>query len=78
MAKNPNFMNAKDTQLVPDYQKEEACKINVNMRCQTIDITKKRGTVMFVGKVAGLGAGYWIGIKLDSKEGNSKGTVDGI
>ena len=33
---------------------------------------------MFVGKVAGLGAGYWIGIKLDSKEGNSKGTVDGI
>ena len=52
-------------------------KIEVGMRCETIVCTKKRGTVMFVGKVAGLGAGYWVGIKLDSKDGNSNGIVDG-
>ena len=51
-------------------------KINVNMRCQTL-VGTRRGTVMFVGKIVGLGAGYWVGVKLDAKEGNSNGAVEG-
>ena len=33
---------------------------------------------MFVGEVAGLGAGFWIGVKLDEPLGDSNGKVGDI
>ena len=75
LAENPNAFKKKAGP-VPDYQKEEASNIDINDRCKTI-VGDKRGTVMFVGKVpeCNLGAGYWVGIKLDEKEGNSNGSM---
>lgn len=75
LAANPDAFKVKKGP-VPDYQKEEASKIDVNDRCKTL-VGDKRGTVMFVGKVpeCDLGAGYWVGLKLDNKEGDSNGTV---
>lgn len=73
---NPNFMNAHQAQIVPDYQKAEASLISVESRCQHI-VSKKRGQVKYVGKVPALGAGYWVGIVLDDPSGETDGSVSG-
>ena len=61
MKANPNFMNNKGESAYEDFQKEEAEEIKVEMRCE-VNTGKRRGEVKFVGKVPGLGAGYWIGV----------------
>lgn len=38
----------------------------------------RRGQVKFVGKAKGLGAGFWVGVKLDEPTGNCNGSVDGV
>ncbi len=45
-------------------------------RCE-VKIGSRRGEVKFVGRVKGLGAGYWLGIVLDDPLGNSDGKVAG-
>ena len=35
---------------------------------------ERRGEVKYVGKVAGMGAGYWVGVQLDEPTGDSNGT----
>ena len=57
--KNPNF--GMKEEIVADYQKEEAEAIAVESRCETL-VGKKRATVKYVGKVASMANGYWIGI----------------
>ena len=59
-----------------DFQKEEAEKIQVGSRCE-VKIGQRRGEVKYVGKVVGLGAGYWLGICLDEPTGDSDGKVAG-
>lgn len=76
MAKNPNFMNAHNQAVVPDYQKEEADAINVDDRCQTL-VGDKKGNVRFVGKVPELAGGFWVGIELDDQLGDNNGNIQG-
>ncbi len=74
---NPNFMKpdgAKND--YDDFQKEESEAIQVGLRCE-VSIGSRRGEVKFVGRVKGLGAGYWVGIALDDPEGDSDGMVLG-
>lgn len=56
-----------------DFMKEEAEPIQVDSRCQ-LNVGERRGLVKFNGKVAGMGAGYWIGVLLDEPTGESNGT----
>ena len=73
---NPNFMKPNGDSPYVDFQKEEAAKATVGMRCE-VNIGSRRGEVKFVGKVKGLGAGFWLGILLDDPEGDSEGKVAG-
>ena len=73
---HPYFTNQKGESVYTDFMKEEAEAIAVGSRCQTT-VGSRRGEVKYVGKAAGLGAGYWIGILLDEPTGNSNGTVKG-
>ena len=41
------------------------------MRCEAVG--GRRGEVMYVGKVAGMERGFWIGIKLDEPSGDCGG-----
>lgn len=74
--KNPNFMNSKGESAYEDFQKEEAEAAQVGQRCE-VNIGARRGEVKFIGKVKGLGAGYWFGILLDEPTGDSDGKVAG-
>ena len=78
LKKDPNYFKAKKPELVADYQKEEADAIQVGSRCQSADALKRKGEVKYVGKVPGLGNGYWIGVHLDEPVGNCNGTSDGV
>ena len=51
---------------------EEASKILVGTRCEVYP-GSKRGTVMYVGKVEGLPAGFWCGIVFDEPVGKNDG-----
>jgi len=74
---NPEFMKPKPkTEISDDHQEEEAKAISIGNRCE-LNIGKRRGEVMFVGKVDKLGKGFWIGVKLDEPSGDSNGTIDG-
>ena len=42
------------------------------MRCEILG--GRRGLVAYVGKIAGLDRGYWVGIKLDEPSGDNNGT----
>ena len=44
-----------------DLQEEEAKAMSVGQRCE-VTIGQRRGEVKFVGEIAELGAGFWIGI----------------
>ena len=61
LAKNPNFMNAQGDSAYNDFMKDEAALITVGQRCQ-VNAGERRGVVKYVGKVKGLGAGYWVGV----------------
>ncbi len=73
LAVNPNFKSYLG-QVDKDHLKEEASKIEIGSRCET-NGGARRGEVKFVGKVAGLERGYWVGIKLDEPVGDSNGKV---
>ena len=72
--KNPNFMNEKGDSSYEDFQKEEAEKVKVGDRCE-VKLGARRGEVKYVGKVKGLGAGYWLGVLLDEPTGDSDGKI---
>lgn len=75
LKKNPSFMKSK-AQLVVDFQKEEAAALVEGQRCETLAAPAgRRGTIKYIGKIPGLGAGYWVGIALDDATGNTNGTV---
>ena len=74
--KNPNFMKPNGETAYEDFQKEEAAAIKIGERCE-VKIGNRRGEVKYVGKVKGLGAGYWLGIVLDEPVGDSDGKVAG-
>ena len=59
-----------------DHEKAEAEAITLHSRCQIL-FGQRLGTVRYVGKVAGLAPGYWVGVKLDHAEGSSNGVIDG-
>ena len=69
---NPNFKSYVG-QVDKDHQKEEAAAIETGMRCEAVG--GRRGEVKYVGKVAGLERGYWVGVKLDEPSGDSDGKV---
>ena len=69
-------MNNKGESSYEDFQKDEAEKITVGARCE-VKIGARRGEVKYVGKVKGLGAGYWLGVLLDEPSGDSDGKVAG-
>lgn len=46
-------------------------------RCKIV-ATGARGTVMYVGKVPGMGAGYFVGVKLDGPFGEGNAIYKGI
>jgi len=50
--------------------------MQLGQRCQ-LNVGNRRGEVKFIGKVAPLGAGFWIGVQLDEPTGDSNGTVKG-
>ena len=56
--------------------KEEAEAMAVEQRCQ-LTVGEKRGITKYIGKVAGKGAGYWIGVLLDEPTGDCNGTFKG-
>ena len=77
LAADPNwtmFPNANKIDV--DHMKEEALKIEVGSRCETV-VGAMRGEVKYVGKVTGAASGYWIGIKLDDPTGKNDGTIGG-
>ena len=73
LAMNPNFKSYLG-EVDKDHLKEEASKIEVGNRCET-NVGDRRGEVKYVGKVAGLEKGYWVGIKLDEPSGDCDGKV---
>lgn len=60
-----------------DYMKELAAQISVGQRCE-VDAGEKRGEVAFVGRVEGLPAGFWIGVRFDEPVGKNNGSVNGV
>ena len=72
----PGFMKPNGDSAYDDFQKDEAEKVKVEDRCQVL-IGSRRGTVKYVGKVKGLGAGHWLGILSDEPLGDSDGKVAG-
>jgi len=60
----------------PEYQKAEAAGIQVGQRCQ-VKVGARRGEVRYVGKVAGIGLGYWVGVCYDEPVGRNDGSVKG-
>lgn len=75
--KDPNFMKSTKKKIPEDFQKEEADLISVGSRCEVV-LGARRGEVKFVGKVAELGAGFWIGIQLDEPTGDTDGSAKGV
>lgn len=47
------------------------------MRCRITDLNR-RGEVKYVGKIEGLGDGFFVGVKLDEPFLNSDGIVKGV
>ena len=74
--KDPTFMKKAGNKIPDDFQKEDADKVSVDMRCELV-IGSRRGQVRFVGQVPELAPGYWIGIQLDEPTGDSDGKVKG-
>ena len=55
----------------------EAAGIKVGDRCQ-IDLGGRPGEVMFVGHVAELPLGLWVGVKYDDPVGKNDGSIKGV
>jgi tubulin-folding cofactor B len=61
-----------------EHQADEAGVIadQIGNRCE-VNPGGKRGEVLFVGKVAGLPKGWWVGVKFDEPVGKNDGAVKG-
>lgn len=66
----------KTEELDPDYMQELANTIKLPTRCKTE--VGARGEICFVGKVPDLGAGYFVGVRLDEPFGTSNGVIKGV
>mmetsp|Transcript_25287 Transcript_25287/g.64268 ORF Transcript_25287/g.64268 Transcript_25287/m.64268 type:complete len:324 (+) Transcript_25287:54-1025(+) len=77
---DPNYVPPPDPVKIiiddPDHQKAEAELVAVGMRCQ-VKIGKRRGEVKYVGRVEGVGKGFWIGVQYDEPVGRNNGTARG-
>ncbi|CAG9572429.1 putative tubulin-specific chaperone [Leishmania major strain Friedlin] len=60
-----------------DSYKTEADRIRVGDRC-CCQPGERLGTVRYVGRVATLKPGYWVGVEFDEPVGKSNGTVKGV
>ncbi|KAK7198553.1 tubulin-specific chaperone [Novymonas esmeraldas] len=60
-----------------DSFKEAAASMAVGDRC-SCQPGDRLGTVRYVGRVAALKPGYWIGVEFDEPVGKSDGTVKGV
>ncbi|CAJ1021345.1 Ubiquitin-like domain/CAP-Gly domain containing protein, putative [Leishmania lindenbergi] len=60
-----------------DSYKAEAEKMKVGDRC-CCQPGERFGTVRYVGRVAALKPGYWVGVEFDEPVGKSNGTVKGV
>ncbi|KAG5507581.1 hypothetical protein JKF63_06530 [Porcisia hertigi] len=60
-----------------DSFKAEADRIKVGDRC-CCRPGERLGTVRYVGRVASLKPGYWVGVEFDEPVGKSNGTVKGV
>ena len=74
--KDPNFMKKSENKIPDNFQEEEAKGIEAKQRCELL-IGQRRGEVRYVGKVAELAPGYWVGVQLDEPTGDTNGTVKG-
>jgi len=75
---DPNFVPPPEPERVtdPEHQAEEAAKVSVGQRCQ-VTVGERRGEVKYVGKVEGIGVGYWVGIQYDEPVGKNDGSIKG-
>ena len=55
---------------------ESVSHIKVGMRCE-VDPGGRRGKVSFVGEIAGMPPGFWVGVTFDEPVGKSNGIVKG-
>eukprot|EP00002_Diphylleia_rotans_P003017 TRINITY_DN12009_c0_g1_i2.p1 TRINITY_DN12009_c0_g1~~TRINITY_DN12009_c0_g1_i2.p1 ORF type:complete len:256 (-),score=59.18 TRINITY_DN12009_c0_g1_i2:299-1066(-) len=79
LKKNPNwtpFPKPEKAEVTDETGKEEAEGIKVTDRCE-VQPGGKRGTVMFVGPIPELPAGFWVGVKLDEPLGKNDGCAKG-
>lgn len=65
------------TELHNDSYKEEAEKVHVGDRCQCSP-GERLGTVRYVGRVAPLKPGWWIGVEFDEPVGKGDGSAKGL
>lgn len=65
---------APPTELRPESYKDAAEKMHVGDRCKVYP-GDRLGTVKFVGPIAGLKMGYWIGVHYDEPVGKNDGSV---
>ncbi|XP_024542204.1 tubulin-folding cofactor B-like [Selaginella moellendorffii] len=63
-------------EITDDFMADLAASIKVGDRCEIV-AGQKRGEVMYVGRVEGLPAGFWIGIQCDEPVGKHDGMVKG-
>lgn len=63
-------------ELHADSYKEEAAKISVGDRCKCLP-GDRLASVQFVGRLAALKPGYWVGVKFDEPVGKGDGSVKG-
>lgn len=64
------------SELHEDSYKEEAEKVHVGDRCQCAP-GERLGTVRYVGRIAALKPGWWIGVEFDEPVGKGDGSVKG-
>ena len=80
-AGHPQFQNAQGEDTYQDYMKEEAeamftAELTTGQRCE-LSVGGRRGEVKYIGKVSGMGAGFWVGVQLDEPTGDSDGSFKG-
>ena len=63
-------------ELTDDSFAEEASKMKVGDRCQ-VSPGDRLGAVRYVGRLASLKAGFWIGVEFDEPVGKNDGTLKG-
>ncbi len=58
----------------PEYSTDH---LSLNARCSINDCDEKRGRVAYIGPIATLKPGTWVGVELDEPVGRHDGTLDG-